>query len=230
LRILSLRGVDGGERYPVKTVAILGSKGGTGKSSLAHCLAYGAHLADREATMVHTDHRPPVKSRRPYEYLDASANYARAIQLIRERNGRSGLLVIDGAGNRPHVDLWVARSVDLALIPVTNSAEDVRCALDDLARFANPHAYVIINRWPANRLVRLVMQRYVERLPQSRVAGHLPEIGAMRLFLDDGEWHTPPTKVGNAARRLFRTVSGVLESLEAQPSDRITPRLADNPV
>ena len=28
----------------MKTVAILGSKGCTGKSSLTHCLAYGAHL------------------------------------------------------------------------------------------------------------------------------------------------------------------------------------------
>jgi len=201
----------------MKTVAILGSKGGTGKSSLTHCLAYGAYLFGLETLMVHTDQRPPVKAGRPYRYMDASANYSQVTSLIRERTDEDGLMVIDGAGNRPHVDLWLARTVDLVLVPVTNSAEDVRCAMKDLSRFANPNAHIVVNRWPANRLVRMVMQRYVDQLPPSRVIGKLPEVGAMRHFLDDGEWHTPPTKVNNASRRLFRMVNTMLEGFEDEP-------------
>lgn len=202
----------------MKTVAILGSKGGTGKSSLSHCLAFGAHLFGLEAVMVHTDQRPPVKALRPYRYMDASANYSQVTTLIREHGDDDGLLVIDGAGNRPHVDLWVARTVDLVLVPVTNSAEDVRCALNDLSRFSNPNARIVVNRWPANRLVRMVMQRYVDLLPPSRIIGKLPEVGAMRHFLDDSKWHTPPTKVNNAARRLFRMVNTMLEGFEDEPA------------
>ena len=202
----------------MKSVAILGSKGGTGKSSLSHCLAYGAHLFGLDVAMVHTDQRPPIKGERPYQYLDASANYSQVVTLIRQSENDEGLLVVDGAGNRPHVDLWVARSVDLVLVPVTNSAEDVRCAMNDLSRFANPNAHIVVNRWPANRLVRMVMQRYVDQLPASRVIGKLPEVGAMRHFLDDGEWHTPPTKVNNAARRLYRMVNTMLEGFEDEPA------------
>ncbi len=196
----------------MKTIAILGSKGGTGKSSLAHCLAYGAHLMGEHAVMVHTDQRPPVKSVRPYEYLDASANYSLVTQLIRDRASEQGVMVIDGAGNRPHVDLWVTRTVDLVLIPVTNSAEDVRCAMHDLSRFANPKARLVINRWPSNRLVRMVVQRYADQLPASRVIGRLSEVSALRRFLDDGPWSRPPTRVNNLSRQFYRLVHAAMQS------------------
>ncbi len=195
----------------MKTVAILGSKGGTGKSSLTHALTYGAHLLGQDAVMVHTDQRPPVKSERPYRYLDASANYSLVTNLVKEHQDAPGFMVIDGAGNRPHVDLWVARSVDLVLIPVTNSAEDVRCAMNDLSRFADPRVHVLINRWPSNRLVRMVVQKYVDQLPESRVLGHVSDVGAVRRFLDDGDWGRPPTKVNNLARGLYRMVNARVE-------------------
>jgi len=200
----------------VKTIAILGSKGGTGKSSLAHCLTYGAHLMGHPAVMVHTDQRPPVKSQRPYEYLDASANYSLVTQLIRDRADEDGFMIIDGAGNRPHVDLWVTRTVDLVLIPVTSNSEDVRCAMHDLSRFANPKARLVINRWPSNRLVRMVVQRYVQQLPDSRIIGHLPEVSAVRRFMDDGEWNKPSTRVNNLCRQLYRMIVASLQDMPEQ--------------
>jgi hypothetical protein len=190
----------------MNTVAILGSKGGTGKTSLSHCLAYGAYLHNQDAVMVHTDQRPPIKAKRPYEYVDASINYSQVSTLLKSSESRGGLMVIDGAGNRPHLDIWLARTVDLVLVPVTNSPEDVRCALADLIRMADPRVYAIINKWPSNALVRVVMQRYLEPLPASRVAGRLPEVGATRSFLEDREWQTPPTRVTNLARQAYRLV------------------------
>jgi len=156
--------------------------------------------------MVHTDQRAPIRARRPYEYVDASANYSHVSSLLRANEERDGLMVIDGAGNRPHLDIWLARTVDLVLIPVTNSPEDVRCALADLTRIADPRVYVIINRWPANALVRAVMQRYIDHIPVSRVAGRLPEVGAVRTLQEDNVWQTPSTKVNNLARRFYRLV------------------------
>lgn len=167
--------------------------------------------------MVHTDQRPPIKSKRPYEYVDASGNYSQVSSLVKSREDRDGLMVIDGAGNRPHLDIWLARTVDMALIPVTNSPEDVRCALADLTRIGDPRVYVLINKWPSNSLVRLVMQRYIETLPGPRIAGRLQEVGAVRNFLEDAAWRTPATKVGNLARHFYRLVQGALLRHETYP-------------
>ncbi len=167
--------------------------------------------------MVHTDQRPPIKSERPYVYVDASSNYSQVSTLLKAYDDREGLTVIDGAGNRPHLDLWLAQTVDLVLIPVTNSSEDVRCALADLSRMSDPRVYLIVNKWPANYLVRMVMQRYMESLPASRVAGRLPEVGAVRGFLEDTPWHTPPTRVGNLARHFYRVVQSTLRRHETYP-------------
>ena len=201
----------------MKMVAILGSKGGTGKTSLSHCLAYGAYLHSKAAVMVHTDQRPSINAKRPYAYVDASTNYTQVSALVNADDDRDGITVIDGAGNRPHLDIWLAHTVDLVLIPVTNSSEDVRCALADLTRIGDPRVNVIVNKWPANSLVRMVMQRYIEPLPEARVIGRLPEVGALRSFLEDVPWHTPPTKVGNVARHFYRLVHNALRRCEAYP-------------
>ena len=205
----------------MKTVAILGSKGGVGKTALAHGLAYGAMLSGREAVMVHTDQRPAVKGERPYGLLDASSGYSQVTGIIREHHDRDGLMVVDGAGNRPHVDLWLTRTVDLVLVPVSNSAEDVRCALADLRRLDDPRVFLVVNRWPANALVRAVMQRYVEALPPARIAGRLAEVGAIRRFLDDGPWTPAPTRVRNLCRQLHRlTTDALARAAEARDQDQ----------
>ncbi len=201
----------------MRSVAILGSKGGTGKTSLSHCLAYGACLHKQQAVMVHTDQRAPIRSKRPYECIDASENFSRVIAAVKAHEKHDGLLVIDGAGNRPHQDTWITRSVDLVLVPVTNSPEDVRCAMTDLIRLADPRVFVVVNRWPTNSLVRAVMQRYIEPLPTTRLAGRLPEVGAMRMLLEDAVWQTPPTKVNNLARQLYRLALSAITRYQTYP-------------
>jgi len=200
----------------MNTVAILGSKGGTGKTSLSHCLAYGAHLCGRQAVLVHTDNREPLKHQRPYQYVDGRDNYSQINELIRMRRADDGLLVIDGAGNRSHLDIWMTKAADLVLVPVTNSPEDVRCALSDLARIADSRVRVVINKWPSNRFVRLVMARYISVLPESRIAGRLNEVGAVRVFLEDAPWVTPVTKVNTLARRFYGLVDSLLAAQRAQ--------------
>ena len=211
----------------MRTIAILGSKGGTGKTSLSHGLAYGACLHKQPAVMVHTDQRAPIKSVRPYECVDASENFSRVIAAVKARENREGLLVIDGAGNRPHQDTWITRSVDLVLVPVTNSPEDVRCALADLTRLADPRVYLVLNRWPSNSLVRAVMQRYIEPLPPTRLAGRLAEVGAVRSLLEDTTWQTPPTKVNNLARQLYRLAVSAITRHQTYPLPRPTERVED---
>ena len=62
-------------------------------------------------------------------------------------------------GNRPQQDTGITRRVDLVLVPGTKSPEDVRGAITDLTRLAEPRVLVVVNRWPTNSLVRPVMQQ-----------------------------------------------------------------------
>jgi hypothetical protein len=60
--------------------------------------------------MVHNDQRPPIKAKRPYEYVDASINYSQVSTLLKSCEARGGLMVVDGAGNRPPwISGWRAR-------------------------------------------------------------------------------------------------------------------------
>jgi len=110
----------------MKSVAILGSKGGTGKSSLSHCLVYGAHLFGLDAVMVHTDQRPRVKGKRPYRYSQVAT-------LIRQHEKDDGLLVVDGAGNA---------------VPVTRSHRLMTVMFVQLSSYTAIHEYPIRNITP----------------------------------------------------------------------------------
>lgn len=87
----------------MKVVAFFGSKGGTGKSTLSHLLAYGAALQGEPAVVVHTDDREPEShDGRPYHYFDGRD--PRRLYSVLEKSRASdqpGLCVIDGGGNRP---------------------------------------------------------------------------------------------------------------------------------
>ena len=193
----------------MQVVATVGSKSGIGKSTLAHALAFGATLRQAVGVMVHTDQRPPVASTgRPYGYIDGRTP-ERLVRVLEDAARHEGLLVIDGGGNRPAFDQVIAQAADLALIPVTLNAEDIRLALQDLERL--PGAKAVFNRWPVNPFTQAVALRYEARLPKDRYLGRLIEVGGVRAFLEDAEpWQTPPTKVNNFARALDGMVRSVL--------------------
>lgn len=189
----------------MKVITIFGSKGGTGKSTLAHALAFGATLRGEMGIVVHTDNRPPVDcTGRPYGYVDGR-DPEHIVRVLENAKQHEGLLVIDGGGNRPAFDSVIAQAADLVLVPVTLNAEDIRLASSDLERL--PEAWAIFNRWPVNWFARAVAERYATRLPQERCLGRLIEVGSVRVFLDDADpWQTPPTRTNNFARALYGMV------------------------
>ena len=84
----------------MQIVGFFGSKGGTGKSTLSHLLAYGAALHDVPAVVVHTDAREPEQHQgRPYHYFDGREP-ARLYALLERAKApeSSGLCILDGGG------------------------------------------------------------------------------------------------------------------------------------
>jgi len=190
----------------VKIVGIFGSKGGTGKSTLSHLLAYGTTLQGEAALVVHTDDREPEAHQdRPYHYFDGRDPDQLYGVLKKAKSTEHGLCVLDGAGNRPGVAETLAKAADLVLIPCGIGGQDAPIALVDLERL--PTAYLIINHWPSSpkHPRRHKAAAYIAQLPQDRIICRLGESAAADRFTEPDlePWSTPSTRVNNAARALY---------------------------
>jgi hypothetical protein len=194
----------------MKIVAFFGTKGGTGKSTLSHLLAYGAALHGLAALVVHTDAREPERHQgRPYHYFDGRDPARLYALLERAKGAESGLCVLDGAGNRPSLTATLAKAADLVLIPCGIGGQDAPLALADLAQL--PDAWLIVNRWPMvpKHPRRPKAEAYLAQLPRERILCRLGESAAADRFTesDAGPWTGPSTRVNDAARALYRRIA-----------------------
>lgn len=201
----------------MKIVAFFGTKGGTGKSTLAHLLAYGAATQGQPALVVHTDAREPERHQgRPYHYFDGRDPTALYRALERAKVAPEGLTIIDGAGNRPAVAEVLAKAADLVLIPCGIGGQDAAMALADLARL--PAALVVVNRFPTmpKHPRRAKAEAYIAQLPRERVLCRLGESAAADRFTesdtDAHPWPVPSTRVSSAARALYLRVRERLQA------------------
>ncbi len=196
----------------MKIVAFFGTKGGTGKSTLSHLLAYGASLHGVAALVVHTDARDPEHHQgRPYHYFDGR-DPAKLYAVLERAKGAEGLCVIDGAGNRPGVTATLAQAADLVLIPCGIGGQDAALALADLVQL--PGAWLVVNRWPMlpKHPRRPKADAYTAQLPRERILCRLGESAAADRFTepDREPWTTPSTRVTSAARALYLRVADQL--------------------
>lgn len=206
----------------MKIVAFFGRKGGTGKSTLSHLLAYGASLHGLPALVIHTDDREPEKHiGRPYHYFDGRDPKKLYAALERAKAAPRGLAVIDGAGNRPAIAEVLAKGVDLVMIPCGIGGQDAPMTIADLTVL--PGAWVVLNRWPTlpKHPRRAKAEAYIAPLPRERILCRLGESAAADRLTesdtDEHPWTTPPFRVTNAARMFYRTVSAHLTRLEIDP-------------
>lgn len=132
----------------MKGVAIVQEKGGVGKSTLCHLLALGAAWNKVPAYLIHTDNRKPVEvNGRPYGYYDGR-NPTRLIQLVDSVIEEEGLCIIDGGGNRPDFDRWIASCVNLVIIPITPDIEAVNIGLvhrEKMLRYRASNVIFLLN-------------------------------------------------------------------------------------
>ena len=198
----------------MSVIAFFGSKGGTGKSTLSHLLAYGAALHGQPAVVVHTDAREPEHHQdRPYHYFDGR-DPARLYNLLEraKRPDSDGFCILDGGGNRQKVSATLAKAADLVLIPCGIGGQDAPMALADLEQL--PGAWIIVNRFPMlpKHPRRSKAEAYLAQLPSERILCRLGESVAADHFTesDHRPWTTPSPRVSNAARALYRRIHSQL--------------------
>jgi len=197
----------------VKIVAFFGTKGGTGKSTLSHLLAYGAALQDLPALVIHTDAREPERHQgRPYHYFDGREPKRLYAALEKAKAAPDGLTVLDGGGNRPAVAEVLSKASDLILVPCGIGGQDARMAINDLEVL--PRSWIVINRWPMTpkHPRRAKAAAYIAQLPTERILCRLGESAAADRFTESdlSPWETPSSRVNSAARAMYSHVKAAL--------------------
>ena len=201
----------------MRGVALTQRKGGSGKTALSHALALGASWHNVPAHLMHTDNREPLKvNGRPYMYYDAR-DPGTLQTLVSAAVNTDGLCVIDSAGNRPEFDQWIAQYVDLVLIPVMPDPEDVKEALVQMAVLESQGAQnvrYIINNYPSGKVERQYVARYLGQIPLDKTMGFIGSVKAIRTLRenDNPTFQTPPSRVNNLSRNLYRQVRDALNN------------------
>lgn len=193
----------------MKSVAVLGGKGGTTKTASSHLVCLGAYLHGIPAAYALTDPMRKVRGEgRPYAVLDGRLPEQLALILDSSRSNLNGWLIIDGGGNRPEFDIEVSKHVDLTLIPFRASEEDIDTVAQSLA--AMPKALAWPSAWPTNAFAVNSAQYLLEGLgkafPQRIVAPPIPFVNSISDLLSS-TLASPSTSVRHTARRTFETVS-----------------------
>lgn len=204
----------------MKGIAVAGDRGGSGKTSVAHSLALGAAWNDVPAYLFHTDNREPIQTiNRPYEYYDARKHEV-LMQLVESAMANEGLCIIDGGGNRPEFDKWVAQSVDLTILPICPDPEDIAVGMahrDRLLDAGVSNVKFIINKYPGSKVEKkYVDKNYLHRIPKKEIIGYLPVVGAVRQLRtsDITDFVRPPSRVNNFARATYKIVNKELKKEE----------------
>ena len=209
----------------MRGVALTQRKGGSGKTVLSHALALGTSWHNIPAYLMHTDNREPLKvNGRPYMYYDAREPETLQM-LVKAAINTDGLCIIDSAGNRPEFDKWIAQYVDLVLIPVMPDPEDVKEALVQMNVLESQGAQnvrYLINNYPSGKVERQYVERYLSQIPLEKAMGWIGSVKAIRTLRenDDPTFQTPPSRVNNLSRSLYRQVRDALNNKRLR-SDKI---------
>lgn len=186
-------------------VAILGNKGGTGKTTLSHLVAHGFGLFNMNAVALLTDTWRDRLSKLGRSYLPFDARspeqLARAATRLASVPGWYG--VIDGGGNRPEMDEHLAELAHVVLLPFRDSHEDLRTVRRDLERF--PNAWALPSQWPTNRFAEANAQRSMNQLlgaHSQRILAPVYSLSASKLLLVDQLPLPLPRQVNNLAREV----------------------------
>jgi chromosome partitioning protein len=135
------------------TIAIIGQKGGTGKTVAAIGLAVAAARAGLAAVLIDLDPQATAskwKDRREEETPAVVSAQASRLQPVLDASRRAEIdvAIIDTAGRSDDSALNAARAADLVLIPCRPNMVEIEtlAAVKDLLMLAgNPPAFVLLN-------------------------------------------------------------------------------------
>jgi cellulose biosynthesis protein BcsQ len=194
-------------------VALVGGKGGVGKTLCSHATAQGLAMCGLSAAYCLTDVDRPLlpDENRSYAVLDGRTVSELQKQAFNAKNNpANGFLIIDGGGNRGPVDELIVKVADVVILPFTADEDSVAMVLQGLATY--PNAWALPNNWTTspmaqtkdNEFIERVKRKYPKRvLPTSYNTHALIALGRSDF---DGQLLTP-------ARMFCRVMAGTVLTL-----------------
>jgi hypothetical protein len=207
-----------------KVLAIVGSKGGSGKTTAAHLIAHGCGSLARPiaAVVLTTDPEESIRvDRRRYAVLDARTREGLLGHMRRLIDVERLLIILDGAASRPELDALVAEVADLAILPFKPAAQDVERAIANLERMKA--AVALPMDWPVLPASRKRIRRYLTAVPEERRFPPFKHIPRLSDLLGDG-YAEAAYDIASPARGLALEV---LARAGVDPDDIAEPRRQD---
>lgn len=187
-----------------RVVALVGSKGGSGKSTAAHLIAHGCGSLPRPvaAVVLTTDpEERPRADRRRYLVADARTPGALLAEMDRLSAVERLLIVVDGAAARADLDRLVTEVADIAVLPFRPAAHDAERARDNLARL--PKAFALPMDWPRHPGVAKRARKWLQGIPEARLLPPFPHLARLDGFMgEDGGYMAAAYEVASASRGL----------------------------
>ena len=210
---------------PTKVVAIVNSKGGVGKSTVAITLAVAFSLADKAVCVIDLDPQVTAtkwKDRRKDENPAVVAAPTARLRptLDAARSAGVDYVIIDTAGRNDSSGLDAARIADLILIPTTTSIlaiEALESVRDTVAMAGNKPALVLLNQINPTSTRQADEARETIRQLYGLICA--PVHLCRRAIYDEAftpgttaQEADPDGKAADEIRRLYEFVSGFLDA------------------
>lgn len=203
-----------------KSIATIGSKGGVGKTTTGHMLAYGLATFGVAPILVTSDAHDGRDSlsdeSRPYQCVpgqtgEALNNIFRVFGDLPVEPDAPKVLIVDGGGNRADLDSLLVQATDLSLMPFRESEEDLRVVSADLERHAT--GLGLPTSWPANLFAQSQASQVLNQMRQAfpeRILAPVPIIRSSQNLLRK-ELGPVDTKLRSVCRALAVDVMARLD-------------------
>jgi chromosome partitioning protein len=193
-----------------KVISVLGSKGGSSKTTTSHLISHGLAKLGIRVVLLTTDNSVSRKSltdtNRSYTTFSAqnSETMNRAIHAFKNLDCSEvpAVLVVDGGGNRVETDNIFAQFSDLIILPFRDSEEDFRVVSADMNRLSD--AVALPSAWPANPFAFIQAQAILSKMESEfsgRIMQPVPSMRATQQLLKE-DFAGVNSEVTNLAKRL----------------------------